>query len=326
MRKMSSVMKNRLAMILLVGMCPFASYGQVGDEIITDEDRASMRALEIEESDTTFWDFGGNVGLNLNQSSFTNWAAGGQNAVATTAIASLYAKYRGKRSSWDTSLDLAFGLLSQDGKPWIKTDDRIDLISKYGYRVSRDTHWYISGLFNFRTQFRDGFEIADGLEVGDPISSWLSPAFSIFSLGAEYRPNKTFSFFISPTTTKLTVVRLEELRENFGVDVDRNARWEAGAYMRAEFRDDIFENVNLLTRLDLFSNYFNNPQNIDVNWEVLLTFKINKWLATSLTTQLIYDDDIVIGRFENAEGVVVTAGGPRTQFRQVFALGISVTL
>lgn len=319
-------MKNLLAILLSLGICPMVAFAQVGDEIITEEDRASMQALEIEESDTTFWDFGGTVGLNLNQSSFTNWAAGGQNAVATTAIASLYAKYRGKRSSWDTSLDLAFGLLSQDGKPLIKTDDRIDLISKYGYRIQSGKHWYISGLFNFRTQFRDGFEIEDGVEIGDPISSWLSPAFSIFSLGAEYRPNKTFSFFVSPATTKLTVVRLEDLRENFGVDLDKTTRWEAGAYMRAEYRDDIVENVNLLTRLDLFSNYFNNPQNIDVNWEVLLTFKINEWLATSLTTQLIYDDDIVIGRIENAEGVVVTPGGPRTQFRQVFALGISLTL
>jgi hypothetical protein len=298
---------------------------QIGDGVITDEGTASLMAQKLEESDSTFWDFGGTLGLNLNQSSFTNWASGGQNAVSTAGIVSLYAKQRGKRSSWDTSLDLAFGLLSQDGKAFIKTDDRIDLLSKYGYKMD-NPNWYISGLLNFRTQFRDGFEIQDGEEVGDPISSWLAPAFSIASIGAEYRPNATFSAFLSPATNKLTMVRLTELRTLFGLDADKSTRLEGGAYMRAEYRNDIAKNVNLLTRVDLFSNYFNNPENIDVNWEVLVTFKINEWLATSLTTQLIYDDDVTIGQVTDAEGIIVEQGGPRTQFRQVFALGISVNI
>ncbi len=318
-------MKLRIGLAIWALSWSAIGFGQVGDEVITEEDRQKMRALEIEASDSTFWDFGGTIGLNLNQSSFSNWAAGGQNAIATTALTSLYAKHRGRRSSWDTSLDLAFGLLSQDGKALIKTDDRIDLISKYGYRINEEKAWYITGLFNFRTQFRDGFEIVDAVEVGAPISSWLAPAFSIFALGAEYKPNNTFSFFVSPLTTKLTVVRIEELRENFGVDADKTARWEAGAYLRAEYRNDIFENVNLLTRVDLFSNYFENPKNVDVNWEVLLTFKVNPWLAASLTTQLIYDDDIIIGGITTDEGLVI-GGGPRTQFRQVFGLGLSFTL
>lgn len=311
--------------VIAASICSANVLAQIGDGLMTDDERAQLIAQEIEDSDTTYWDFGGTLGLNLNQSSFTNWAAGGQNAISTTAITSLFLRHKGKSSSWDTSLDLAFGLLSQDGKPLIKTDDRIDLLSKYGYRMN-NPNWYITGLFNFRTQFRDGFEIEDGVEVGDPISSWLAPAFSIASLGAEYRPNTKLSVFLSPATAKLTVVRIEELRTAFGLEADQMARWEAGAYMRAEYREDIFENVNLLTRLDLFSNYFNNPQNVDVNWEVLLTFKINEWLATSLTTQLIYDDDIIIGRIENAEGVVVQQGGPRTQFRQVFAFGLSVKI
>lgn len=318
-------MKKLLLFVLAMAIYPAIGFAQIGDGIMTDNERANLIAQQIEDSDTTFWDFGGTLGLNLNQSSFTNWAAGGQNAISTTAITSLFLRHKGKKSSWDTSIDLAFGLLSQDGKPLIKTDDRIDLLSKYGYRLE-NPNWYISGLLNFRTQFRDGFEIEDGAEVGDPISSWLAPAFSIASLGAEYRPNTKLSVFMSPATTKLTVVRIEELRTAFGLEPDQTARWEAGAYMRAEYREDIFENVNLLTRLDLFSNYFNNPQNIDVNWEVLLTFKINEWLATSLTTQLIYDDDITIGRIENAEGVVIQQGGPRTQFRQVFAFGLSVKI
>ena len=92
---------------------------------------------------------------------------------------------------------------------------------------------------------------------------------------------------------------------------------------------DIAKNVNLLTRIDLFSNYIENPQNIDVNWETVLTLKINDWLSTTITTQLIYDDDIKLNVVEpvfDDGGVLITpgsAGVPRTQFREVFALGLS---
>jgi hypothetical protein len=83
------------------------------------------------------------------------------------------------------------------------------------------------------------------------------------------------------------------------------------------------ENVDFQTRIDLFSNYQNNPQNIDVNWEVLINMTINKYLQASITTQLLYDDDIDInrGNVTNAEGVEVADIGPGTQFKQVLAIG-----
>lgn len=310
--------------LLLAALLPFALHAQIDDALIGDDDRSALRAAV---SDTAIWKIGGTFGLNFNQSQFVNWAAGGQDAVSTTAVTSLFAIYTSKRSHWETTLDLAYGLLSQDGNPFIKTDDRIDLLSKYGYRLN-NKKFYLSALLNFRTQFAPGFEVQDGVNVGASRSDFLAPAFSIASIGIDYLPNEKFSAYLAPVASKTTIVNIDRLATSFGLDEGENFRFEFGAFARMQFREDIFENVNLLTRVDLFSNYLENTEKVDVNWETLITFKVNSWLSTTLTTQLIYDDDIKFGGQEAVivDGEVVTPaveGTARTQFRQIFALGLS---
>jgi hypothetical protein len=78
----------------------------------------------------------------------------------------------------------------------------------------------------------------------------------------------------------------------------------------------IAKNIDLKSKLELFSNYLNNPQNIDVNAEALFNFKVNEWFSASLQWTLIYDDDIDI---RDADGNI----GPRTQFKSVLGIGIS---
>lgn len=318
---MRSIAKLCLAAVVLV---PLSASAQVDESLINDENRAAFREAA---GDTTGWRFGGTFGLNFNQSHFSNWAAGGQDAVSTTAVTSLFAIYTNKRSHWETTLDLAYGLLSQDGNPFIKTDDRIDLLSKYGYQLDNEK-FYLTGLLNFRTQFAPGYAIADGRNEGPRVSDFMAPAFSIASLGLDYMPNEKFSAFIAPVAGKTTIVNVESLAPAFGLDAGETFRLEFGAFARMQYRNDIFENVNLLTRVDLFSNYLENTKNVDVNWETLITFKINKWLSTTLTTQLIYDDDVKFGArpAEVVDGVEVTPaeeGSARTQFRQIFALGLA---
>ena len=295
-----------------------------GDLTAADKDALSS-AIELEHD--SLWDFGGTFGLNFNQSYFSNWAAGGQNSISTTALTSLFANYKKGKHSWANTLDLAYGIIAQDGQSAIKTDDRIDFTSKYGYQTNNE-NWYYSGLVNFRTQFAEGFEIEDGRELEIPISDFLAPAFSIVAIGADYKPNEKFSVFLSPATSKITIVTVDRLATDFGLDAGDNARFEIGAFVKVSYQDDIFENVNLLTKIDLFSNYVENPQNVDVNWETLITMKVNNWLSATLTTQLIYDDDIIIGAKDAVivDDIIATpavAGGPRTQFREVFSLGLS---
>jgi len=322
-------MKLKYILVLLT-IAVFSSIkAQDEGDLTTDDRDALAAAIEVEHD--SLWDFGGTIGLNFNQSYFSNWAAGGQNSVSTTALTSLFANYKKGKHLWTNTLDLAYGVIAQDNQKAIKTDDRIDFTSKYGYQTKNEA-WYYSGLFNFRTQFAEGFEIEEGVEIGEPISDFLAPAFSIVALGAEYKPNDKFSAFLSPATSKITIVNVDRLATDFGLDEGENVRFEIGAFVKLSYKDDIFENVNLDTRVDFFSNYVENPQNVDVNWETLITMKVNSWLSATLTTQLIYDDDIIIGAEDpilGENGEIETpgsTGGPRTQFREVFALGLSFKL
>ena len=72
--------------------------------------------------------------------------------------------------------------------------------------------------------------------------------------------------------------------------------------------------VDFKTVLELFSDYLKDPQNIDVYWDVFLNFTINEFLSANISTSLIYDHDVVI------EG----ESGPRTQFKEVFGIGLAV--
>ncbi|MEA1886045.1 MAG: hypothetical protein U9N72_02400 [Bacteroidota bacterium] len=77
------------------------------------------------------------------------------------------------------------------------------------------------------------------------------------------------------------------------------------------------ENVNLTSTIDLFSNYFDSPQNIDISWKALLNMKINEYLSANISTHLIYDDDI---DWVDSEGI---KHGPKVQFKEMLGIGFS---
>ena len=265
------------------------------------------------------WKKGAVVGINLSQTSLTNWQGGGQNSLAANALFSGFTNYKKGRNTWDNSLDLGYGLLQQGSSKVIKSDDKIDFNSKYGRYAFK--HWYYSALLNFKSQMAPGYSYPNDVDV---ISRFLAPAYILASIGMDYKPNDYFTMFISPITQKTTIVNDSKLNAvgAFGVDSGKVIRSEYGAYARFQFQKDVFTNVNFKTKLELFSNYLNNPQNIDVNWETLLSMKVNKYISATFSTTLIYDHDINIPVDKNNDGVVEKSG-PRVQFREVLGVGLS---
>jgi hypothetical protein len=152
---------------------------------------------------------------------------------------------------------------------------------------------------NFRTQFFDGRRYfksdATGADTSERISAFMAPAYLLLSPGFQYKPNKYFDITFSPATGRLIIVgnRPAELGKYYGVDPNNKSRAEIGAFINANFNKDIFKNVNLKSRLDLYSNYRNNPKNVDVFFTNLITMKVNKWLNVTYNFDMIYDDDAV---------------------------------
>lgn len=280
-----------------------------------------------------YWKLKSTYGLNGTQTSFVNWNAGGRNNVSVLGFISASANYKKDRVKWDNNLELALGGLkyidSAGRKAGMqKTDDKIDFSTNFGYKFKE--HWYYSFVGGFRTQFMDGFAYPnDSVRV----STFLAPGYVSLALGIDYTPNDNFSMFISPVAGKITIVNDAVLANAgaFGVDkaeydglgnvisAGKRARYEFGAYFKMMYNKEIVKNINFKSKLELFSNYLENPQNIDVNADVLWTFKVNSWFSASLNWTLIYDDDIDI---RDRNGDV----GPRTQFKSVLGLGVSYTM
>lgn len=293
------------------------------------------------EADTSglLWKKGGVFQLNFTQVSLNNWAGGGISSISGIAQVNAFANRNKGRKSWDNSLVMAYGLLQQDDGDAFKTDDRFELNSKYGYQIKEGGKWYAAGLFQFRTQFADGFA-APGDD--QPISTLLAPAYILLGVGLDWKPNENLSVFISPAMSKTTLVLDDVLAAAgaFGVDagelsidtlgnitVDKtgsSSRFELGGMVKAQYTRELAKNITFLTRLDLFSNYLDRPQNIDVNWETMFNFKVNEWFAATLSTLLIYDHDIDIARDEDSDsfknGILA---GPATQFKETLGIGLT---
>lgn len=316
-------MKNFITGILIFANVSFA-FSQV---VEVEKD------LTKQHTDTLYgWERGGTISLNLSQVSLTNWASGGLNSISTNGLISLFAHYGSGPHIWQNYLDIGYGTIQQGANAnWQKTDDKIDFTSKYGRKAFSSI--YYAGLVNFKTQMTDGYNLPDD---STRISRFLAPAYLLAAIGFDYKPNKRFTAFVAPLTLKTTIVNDQTLADAgaFGVDAatydpfgnilteGKRIRYELGGYIRMFYTREIMKNVALQSKLDLFSNYMHNPGNIDVSWEVLLSMKVNKYISATITTHLLYDDDINVSIDKNNDGTPEEFG-PRTQFKEVIGVGFS---
>jgi len=272
----------------------------------------SIVIMAQEPTDTSYWKKGGMGTITFSQVSFYQWAAGGENSYSGNAFLNLFANYKKEKVSWDNTLGLGYGLLKQ-GSLTKKSDDRIDFSSQFGMEASEK--WNYSALLGFKTQFAEGYNYPD---TQNKISDMFSPAYLTTSLGMGYKPNDKFSLFLSPLTGKMTFVLDDSLSNAgaFGVDPGSKFRAEFGGYAKLSYVQEIMKNVSLQGKIDLFTNYLKNPENIDVNAEIMLTMKINEFLAATFSTMVIYDDDVTLLQDDGSSG-------PGLQVKEVFGVGLS---
>jgi hypothetical protein len=277
------------------------------------------------------WTHKGNIGLNFGQSSYTNWAAGGQNSVNGQGLFNYEIHYLKNKFKWDNTLNLGLGYsyYSFKKKP-IKTDDKIEFTSLAGIKATE--HLNYSAELAFRSQFAKGYNYE--LDSTTYISKFLAPAYISLGLGIEWVPNPHFSLYFSPITGRITIVNDEYLASigAFGVNaLDANdttqhaksekIRYEFGARAVAKFQYPLAKNIDFNSKLELFSNYLNHPERIDVDWQNMLVLKVNDWLNANLATHLIYDYDIP---FYTETGDLIK--GSKVQFKEVLAIGFMINL
>lgn len=282
----------------------------------------------------SFWEKENSFGLNISEVAFVNWNAGGDNAVSGLGFLKLARKYKFSSFQWDNNIELRYGLNAQEGRKLRKTEDVIRFSSNLGYRRDTISNWFYSVQLNFNTQFSNGYKYPDR---DAPISRFMSPGYLLVGAGTSFvTKNQEFNLYLSPLTQKSTFVLDQRLANNgaFGVkkavlDADGNVltpgenhMMEIGMLITNNLNYTIAENITLLSRLNLYSDYLNDFGNVDVDWEINLNMRVNKYITTSLGTQMIYDDDILFDVVESDTGIILDPGVPKIQFKQVLGLGI----
>jgi len=278
------------------------------------------------ESDTIFsgnWIFLGNLNLNFSQSYYSNWAPGGENSITGIGTFVGTANYSKGKHSYTNWLNLALGYSAIGKADPTKSDDKIQYITSYTYELHKN--WYFSVFGTFNSQFAKGYNYSK--DSTNYISKFMAPGYADIGPGIQYKPKDWFQLNLSPATARWTIVSDQDLANmgSFGLTpadtvngVVQNAKKVKtmfGAKLLLTAKKEVAKNVTLGTILGLFSDYLDNPQNIDVNWQVLVNLKVNKWLSVNLTTQLVYDNNVMI---TDKNGNT----GPRTQFQEAFMLSI----
>lgn len=265
------------------------------------------------------WYISGSGNLAISQAAFSNWAAGGENSIGVNAFLNVKVNYKKGKHAWGNTIDLGYGFqflgVGKNAR-YTKNNDKIELTTAYGFEIHKNKKWYLTFLANFKTQFTAGYNYPDDSTV---ISKFMAPGYLIAGVGITYAPVKWFYLYLSPASGRFTFVLDTALANagSFGVDKGKSIRGEFGPYLRTDLNKDLAKNINISTTLELFTDYLKDFGNIDVNWSLLLTLKVNKWLATSISTQVIYDNDVMIKTTSTSDA------GPRTQFKELLGVGIS---
>ncbi|HVZ95309.1 MAG TPA: DUF3078 domain-containing protein [Chitinophagaceae bacterium] len=318
-------MKNKylphgtFAVALLLTAITFSSKSFAQDQTVKGLQADATKEVKEEKIDSgKTWKTGGIYTLNFGQGSQSNWAAGGDDfSMSLATYLGLYAFYKEGKNSWDNTLDLNYGMVNTTSLGTRKNDDRIDLLSKYGYAIS--PKWDIAALLNFHSQFSKGYTYnSDGSKT--LLSDFMSPGYLLLSIGLDYKPVNGLAIFISPITSRWTFVNNDTLSAHgeYGVTPGKKVKNEIGAFVSITYMADLnkTKTISYKGRLDLFSNYEHNPQNIDFLMTNMFTAKISKVLNASLRINLIYDQDITnLGPNHDSRAL---------QFQSMLAVGLAV--
>ena len=123
-------------------------------------------------------------------------------------------------------------------------------------------------------------------------------------------------------------LRKEFVDKTEGVPTDgsqfRSARFEFGAQLKVDAKVNINDNFSYSTQVVLFSNYLDKPQNLRVNWDNRIDWKLAKYFSFTITTNLIYDDKVMI--ISDKDKDQYPNGRQRVQFKESLAFGFTYTI
>jgi hypothetical protein len=268
-----------------------------------------------------YWKFRSEASFILNQASLTNWVKGGESSISMATDITGYADYNNKQLKLlsNNFARLKFGYMASGENGIRKNLDLLETNSKLNHKAF--------GKFDFSTTLLFKTQIAKGYNYPNdsvPVSKFMNPAILTIGLGLDYKPDKTTSLNFAPLSYKGTYVTdtLHIDQTKYGIPHNKKALHEPGASFMITNDYQPFKFLAITNRLQLFTSYIHNPQNIDIDWEMITAAKINWFMEVRINTHLIFDDDTRTLLFDKEKKPVMGSDGlqkktARIQFKEL---------
>ena len=351
---------KKIFIAISAALISMGAYAQDAQQAAADAAKAMEEApaAPVKVEKPNYWTESLKTNVTLGQTSLTNWAAGGDNTVSLAAYIDGNANWKKGDMFWNNRLQLDYGFLWASSKPILqKNTDRIYLESKWGYKAPSTRYLYFSANYDFKSQFTTGYDYKTPASVTDAEgndlkgsalrdvwrdardlkSGFLAPAYTNLALGIDFVPTKWFSLNFAPLTGDLVIVKNAALRgaysmplkkefegmtENVPTDGSQfsSVRFGFGAQLKMDAKVNINDNFAYSTQVVLFANYLDINHCPRINWDNRIDWKLAKYFSFTVTTNLIYDDTIMIAdsNGENAKA--------RVQFKESMAFGFTYTI
>ncbi len=291
---------------------------------VEKQDRSKLLGIHKILTKTVYWKYHTEASAALSQGYLSNWVKGGESSISTTLDITDYADYYNnpRLISSNNYIRLNYGLISTPSEGIRKNLDLLETNSKLDHKAFGKFDF--SGILLFKTQISKGYNYPNDSVV---VSKFMNPAILTIGFGLDYKPDKTTSINFSPLSYKLTIVTDTAHIDQtlYGISKKRKALHEPGMsfLLTNEFRP--VKNMSITNRLQLFTNYIHNPQDVDVDWEVIMTANINWFTEMRLNTHLIFDDDTKTVVYDKEDHPVLRPDGTekktaRIQFKELLGL------
>ena len=351
---------KKIFIAISAALISMGAYAQDAQQAAADAAKAMEAAPEapVKVEKPKYWTESLKTNVTLGQTSLTNWAAGGDNTMSLAAYIDGNANWKKGDMFWNNRLQLDYGFLWASSKPILqKNTDRIYLESKWGYKAPSTRYLYFSANYDFKSQFTTGYDYKTPASVTDAEgndlkgsalrdvwrdardlkSGFLAPAYTNLALGIDFVPTKWFSLNFAPLTGDLVIVKNEALRSAYSMPLKKqyegvteglpgngsefsSVRFGFGAQLKMDAKVNINDNFAYSTQVVLFANYLDINHCPRINWDNRIDWKLAKYFSFTITTNLIYDDTIMIA---DANGENPKA---RVQFKESMAFGFTYTI
>lgn len=281
--------------------------------------------------------------INFGQTYLSQWAAGGYNNVSLAANVDARANYAKGKLLGTNRLQMDYGFLWSADKPILQTNkDRLYLESKWGFETPVK-HLAYSASLDFKTQFYNNYTYktpatnkdAEGNVIEPTTRDWLdarvlksglfAPAYLNVGVGVLWTPAPWFSLNVAPLSGGGVIVAIPELRKTYGMDLVEGStdqykpfRFEFGTQLKLDMAWVINDAFSYTTQYTLFYNYLTPKEAPRMTWDNKVFWKLRKFFAITLSTNLIYDPRVTLTKKDGTTG-------PGVQFKEYLEFGFTYT-